>query len=188
MQTIDWRRPLWLALLVAASIAFSLGFACAVPLAAFAAIAALTMTRGAALVLILAVITTNQCLGFTVLHYPRTPDAFAWGGAFVLVGVLAVLAGGWVKKRSVPLGPILTSAAVFLAAFAIYEGGLFLFTIGSNSDLYPYSAAAILRVFVINAVAFVGLLIASQLAASAGLATSPERSLPMPHRPLRRAL
>ncbi len=39
-----WRRPLWIAVLVVASAVFSLGFACAVPLAAFAAIAALTLS------------------------------------------------------------------------------------------------------------------------------------------------
>jgi hypothetical protein len=37
-----WRHLFWLALLVGASIAFSLGFACAIPFAAFAAAAALT--------------------------------------------------------------------------------------------------------------------------------------------------
>jgi hypothetical protein len=36
-MSIGWRRPIWIALLVAASIAFSLGFACATPFAAFAA-------------------------------------------------------------------------------------------------------------------------------------------------------
>ena len=36
-----WRHLLWLVVLVGASVAFSLGFACAVPLAAFAAAAAL---------------------------------------------------------------------------------------------------------------------------------------------------
>jgi hypothetical protein len=40
------RRLLWIALLVVASAVFSLGFACAVPLAAFAAVAALTLSRG----------------------------------------------------------------------------------------------------------------------------------------------
>ena len=41
----DWRHPLWLGLLVVASGVFSLGLACAVPLAAFAAAAALSLSR-----------------------------------------------------------------------------------------------------------------------------------------------
>jgi hypothetical protein len=58
-----WRRPLWIALLVAASVAFTLGFACATPLAAFAAIAALSMPRKDALLLIGLVWLANQAVG-----------------------------------------------------------------------------------------------------------------------------
>ena len=57
---IDWRRPIWIALLVIASIAFSLGFACATPFAAFAAAAALTMNRRDAMLLVGLVWLANQ--------------------------------------------------------------------------------------------------------------------------------
>ena len=75
------RRPLWIALLVVASVVFSLGFACAVPLAAFAAIAALTLSRRDAFALVGAVWLANQIAGFTLLHYPMDPSTFAWGAA-----------------------------------------------------------------------------------------------------------
>ena len=48
----DWRYAAWLALLVAASVAFTLGFACAVPLAAFGAATALTLPRRGALLVV----------------------------------------------------------------------------------------------------------------------------------------
>ena len=60
-----WRRPLWIALLVGASVAFTLGFACATSLAAFAAIAALSMPRKDALLLIGLVWLANQAVGFS---------------------------------------------------------------------------------------------------------------------------
>ena len=65
-----WRKPLWIALLVLASVVFSLGFACAVPLAAFAAIAALTLGKRDAFVLVGAVWLANQIAGFAINHYP----------------------------------------------------------------------------------------------------------------------
>jgi len=90
----DWRHPLWLALLVAASVVFSLGLACAAPFTAFGAAAALTLSRRDALVLVMSVWLANQLVGFTLLHYPWTANAFAWGGALGVVAVLATLARG----------------------------------------------------------------------------------------------
>ena len=73
------RQLLWLAPLIGASVAFSLGLACATPFAAFAAAAALTLSRRDAYVLILSVWLANQFVGFTVLSYPWTASTLAWG-------------------------------------------------------------------------------------------------------------
>jgi hypothetical protein len=100
-----WRRPLWIALLAAASVAFTLGFACAAPLAAFAAIAALSMPRKDALLLIGLVWLANQAVGFSVLHYPWTADCFAWGIGLGIVALLATLGAAWTAERFNPLGP-----------------------------------------------------------------------------------
>ena len=169
--SIDWRRLVWLTVLVAASVALSLCFACAVPLAAFVAFAALTMNRRTGLFLILAVVLANQCVGFTVLHYPFGPDTLAWAAAFAFVGVLAVLASGWAYRSTALVSPIVAYASAFLAAFAAYEGGLFLITVLSSNGLEPYAAAVVLRVFTINAAAFLGLLVAARIAAAVGLGT-----------------
>jgi hypothetical protein len=48
----NWRRLVWLGLLISASVAFSLGLTCAAPFAAFAAAAALTLSRCDSLVLV----------------------------------------------------------------------------------------------------------------------------------------
>jgi hypothetical protein len=104
----DWRHPLWLALLVSASVVFSLGLACAAPFTAFGAAAALTLSRRDALVLVMSVWLANQPVGFTLLHYPWTANAFAWGVALGVVAVLATLASQWVAKRSADAARVLS--------------------------------------------------------------------------------
>src|SRR5262245_46065203 len=119
-----WRHLLWLALLVSASVAFSLGFACAVPLAAFAAAAALTLSRADALGLILSVWLANQLVGFSVLGYPWTLGTFAWGIALGIVAVVATLVSQWTAARLAEANRVFKLAAVFLIAFAVYEAAL----------------------------------------------------------------
>jgi hypothetical protein len=171
-----WRRPLWIALLVAASVAFTLGFACATPLAAFAAIAALSMPRKDALLLIGLVWLANQAVGFSVLHYPWTADCFAWGIGLGIVALLATLGAAWTAERFNPLGR-LASAMALLTAFAIYEGLLFLTSIIVQSGVEDYTAAIVGRIFAMNAVAFIGLLVVNRIGVSAGLAPEPRRQL-----------
>ncbi|VFU17577.1 hypothetical protein [Methylocella tundrae] len=167
-----WRKPAWIALLAAASVAFTLGFACATPLAAFAAIAALTMTRRDALLLVGLVWGANQCVGFGVLHYPWTVDCLAWGLALGVIALLSVFAAEFGAKRLIGRNGILASIAAFLAAFAVYEGLLFLTSIIVQSGVENYGPLIIGRIFAINAVAFVGLLAVSKLGASAGLVSA----------------
>ena len=159
-----WRRPLWIALLVAASVAFTLGFACATPLAAFAAVAALTMTRRDALFLIGLVWLANQCVGFSVLHYPRTADCLAWGIGLGIVALLSVLGAEFGAKRFIAMNRIiLASTVAFLSAFGVYEGLLFIASMIFQSGIEDYAPAIVGRSFAINAVAFIGLLVANRL-------------------------
>jgi hypothetical protein len=165
----DWRHPLWLGLLIAASVAFSLGLACAVPLAAFAAAAALSLSRRDALLLILLVWLANQLVGFTVLHYPWTASTFAWGVVLGAVAVLATLAGEWIAGRLVDARRAFTVVATFLIAFAVYEATLFAVSATLLGGTEIYTAAIQGRIFAINAAAFVGLLALNRLATSVGL-------------------
>ncbi|MGO9674636.1 MAG: hypothetical protein ACLPSF_10810 [Methylocella sp.] len=172
-----WRKPVWIALLVAASAAFTLAFACATPFAAFAAVAALTMTRRDALLLVGLVWFANQCVGFGVLHYPWTADCLAWGAGLGIIALLSVLAAEFGAKRLIGRNGILASIKAFLAAFAIYEGLLFLTSIAVQSGVEDYTAAIVGRILAINAVAFAGLLALNKLGASAGLVPAPSGQL-----------
>lgn len=93
-----WRHHLWLALLVCASVAFSLGFACATPFAAFGNGAALTLNRRDAILLTGAVWLANQFVGFIILRYPWTITSFACGFAIGAAAILATLAARWTTR------------------------------------------------------------------------------------------
>src|SRR5438132_11138011 len=99
-----WRHWLWLAVLVGTSVAFTLGLACAVPLVAFAAAAALTLSRRDGLVLIAAVWLANQLVGFAVLGYPWTASTLAWGAVLGAVAVLTTGTGQWTVRRLMGTG------------------------------------------------------------------------------------
>ncbi len=174
-----WRKPVWIGLLAAASVAFTLGFACATPLAAFAAVAALTMPRRDALLLVGSRLARQPRRRISaLLHYPWTADCLAWGAGFGAIGLLSVFAAEFGAKHFTGANGILASIAAFLTAFAVYEGLLFVASHIVQSGIENYTAAIVGRVFAINAIAFIGLLAVNKLGASAGLAPAPgHRSL-----------
>ena len=165
----SWRHHLWLPLLVCASVAFSLGFACAAPFAAFSTAAALTLNRRDAMLLTGAVWLANQFVGFIVLRYPWTITSFTWGVAIGSAAILATLAARWTTRaldKAVWTGRYL---AVFAAAFAVFEGVLFmvsLVVLGGTEDFTPPIVGWI---FAVNAGALIGLFVLNWLAMVVGL-------------------
>ena len=103
----DRRFALWAATLVSATVVSSFTFACAVPLAGFAAVAALTASRREALLLTGAIWLTNQAMGFLFLHYPTDSMTLFWGGALGVIALLSCESAGllraplsWVCRRA----------------------------------------------------------------------------------------
>ena len=143
-----------IAALAIASILFTLGFACAVPLGAFSAIAAMSFARPQALMAIGAVWLANQLWGFAVMHYPTDGETFAWGAA---LGVIALLSCGAAMLTIRRLPGAVGAGAAFLTAFAVYEGSLIAIDIATNQSADDFSAATVLRIFLINGCAFGGL-------------------------------
>ena len=168
-----WRHWLWLAVLVGTSVAFTLGLACAVPLAAFAAAAALTLSRQDALVLIIAVWLANQLVGFTMLDYPWTASTISWGIALGTVAVLATVASQQNVRRSIDMPRAVSFTATFLVAFVVYEALLFAISVTLLGGVEIYTVAIQGRIFVVNAAAFAGLLVLHRLAVSVGFALRP---------------
>lgn len=178
-MTLGLRHRSWIALLVAASLVLTLGFACAVPLAAFAAVAALTLRRRDALIAVGLVWLANQAVGFTVLQYPWTTETLAWGVALLAVGFAATLAAElYVARYSLPQS-LAVAPVAFLVAFAAYEGLLFAVSAAVQSGTEAYSIGTMARIFAINALAFVGLVAISKLSASwPSLSRANHRALP----------
>src|SRR5882757_6642708 len=102
----------WIALVVLSAIAFSWVFACATPFVALAALAGTRMPARQAALLILATWLANQVIGFGVLGYPVTANAFAWGAGIGLAALLATGAAAWVGRRA-RRHPALATAAAF---------------------------------------------------------------------------
>jgi hypothetical protein len=152
---------------------FSLGLACALPLAAFAAASALSLSRRDALLLIVLVWLANQLVGFILLDYPWTASTFAWGAVLGIVAILATLASLWMAERFGSTPHSVRFAATFLIAFVVYEVALFAVSVSLLGGTEIYTAAIQGRIFIINAAAFVGLLVLNRLAASVGLANRP---------------
>ncbi len=167
----DWRGPIWLALLVIASVAFSFAFKCAVPFAAFGAVAACTLPRRDAYGLIGAVWLANQGVGFACLNYPWTVNTFAWGAALGITALVSTLAARVAVQKLASVWGVARSGISFLAAYAAYEAALILFSL-MLGGIEDHTLINQLRIFEINAGAFVGLLVIDRVGVAAGLAPS----------------
>jgi hypothetical protein len=137
--------------LAVASILLTIGFACAVPLAAFAAIAAIAFNRREALVAIGAVWLANQTWGFAFMHYPTDAETFAWGGALGIVALLSCEASGLTMRR---LPGIAGACTTFLVTFLVYEGSLIAIDLAIGQSVDDFAAATVMRIFLINVCAF----------------------------------
>jgi hypothetical protein len=168
-----WRHVLWLALLVGTSFVFTLGLACAIPFAAFAATAALTLSRRDALVSISLVWFANQLLGFTMLGYPWTASTFEWGVVLGVVAILATLVSRRIAVRLATAPWVVSSAVTFLLAFTVYEVALFATSALWLGGIEDYAAAIQVRIFAINIAAFTAFVVVNRLITPVGLVLKP---------------
>jgi hypothetical protein len=138
-------------LLTAASVVLTLGFACALPLAAFAAISALLFKRGAAIAALLSVWLANQVMGFACLHYPADFSTIAWGAALGGIGLVSLGAARVVLAR---LHGFAGLGMGFIAAFVVYEGSIYAASLASGADVSHFTLDGVTRILLINAAAF----------------------------------
>ncbi|MBI1979998.1 MAG: hypothetical protein HYS63_00210 [Methylocystis sp.] len=155
---------LWAATLISASLLSSFTFACALPLAGFAAVAALTAARREALLLTGAIWFANQAVGFLFLHYPTDAMTLFWGGALGVIALLSCESAGLLARRFPGLSGGL---AAFLASFVVYESLVLLITAAIGPGVDHFTAPVVSRIFFINLGAFVGLLMLKAAGAAA---------------------
>lgn len=161
----DWRRPFWLALLIVSSVAFTLGFACAVPFAAFAAASALTLPRKDAIMLMLGVWLANQLTGFLFMNYPLDTNTLVWGTALGVTALVSLFAARAVATRFSNSNPLVNATVTFFAAFVAYEACCYAFSLAlGGTENYTFVIQS--RLFVLNVGALVGLFALNQIGSS----------------------
>lgn len=152
-----WLRSLWLALLITASALLTTVYTCVTPFAAFAVLAAISLSRGHAVLLTLAVWTVNQAVGFGALNYPWTGTTAAWGLAIGGAAVIGTLAAHWIAGRFPSPRAAVQALAAFVVAFAFYELSLYTVAASMLGGTGAFATPIIARVLLINAVTLVGL-------------------------------
>lgn len=163
------RRLLWIGLLTAATLLMSGVFACAVPFAALAAIAAFDTERNDGLWLVGAVWLANQIYGFAFLGYPHEAQAYAWGVTMGIGAIAAYYAARAVVAALAPKGALLAVAAALPVAFTVYEAAIFVGTLVLTRGEGAFNTNVVAYVAIVEVVAFLGLLIAHRLAVAVGL-------------------
>lgn len=170
MQTRDPSQPIWpvrlawLAVFIATSLLFSAVLRCAVPLVAFVAICALRQRRREALLSVAVIWLAVEGLGFTALHFPVEPSAFAWAAA---VGGALLAATGAAASVARNTRGIARVVGTLLTAFCAYEGLLVAVTLAAGASLQAYTPTILLQVLALNGATFAGLLAVRALAAEA---------------------
>lgn len=153
---------IWIALIAGLTVIGSFAFACAAPLAAVAALAALKMGRNEGLALVVTAWLVNQAVGFLLLSYPHTADSYAWGAAIGVSAVLGFLAARVATRPAMPR--LLSLTAAFAAAFVAYQIGLYLAGVTFAYEGDAFSMAIVTEVLVINSVAYVAFVLVHRAA------------------------
>ena len=162
-----WFRPVWFGSLIVISAAITTVFTCVTPFAAFAVIAAATVSRRDAVMLAVALWLTNQAVGFGLLHYPWTASTFAWGAALGVAAVIGALAALWTFARLGVQPALAQSVAAFAASFALYQLTLYAVAAAWLGGVEMFAPAIVGQVLAINAVTLVGLFALRPLVAGA---------------------
>lgn len=151
---LDGSNFAWPAALGTATVLGTLATACMLPFVGLAVVAAATMSMRRAAQTVAALWAINQVLGFSLLGYPPTGDAFAWGAALGLASMAAML----IARRVIGAnsGSVAHLVAAFVVAFAVYELLLFGFALVAGGT-ETFAPAIVLQILVNDASWFAGL-------------------------------
>lgn len=167
-ETGNFRNLIWIGLVTVASVVLTGVYACALPLAALAAFAALDVERRDGLLLIGSVWLANQLLGFLALGYPHDFQAYAWGVAMLGATIVAYLAARQVLSTFAGSSKALAVVLGLVMAFAAYQILLYAATyvIGGGTDAFAMSIVQ--QLAIVNAISFAVLLIAHRILVAVG--------------------
>ena len=178
-----WAHQVWLVGLVVGVSVLSFVFACATPFAAFAVLAAMTLSRPDAIRTTVALWMVNQVIGYGVLGYPRAVSSVTWGLAIGIAAVSCTLVARLILRRlSVARGPIRTAVALG-ATFAVYEAALFTLAVAGLGGTGSFAAPIVGRVLAINVAAFAGLYALHRIGFAVGIGRPPAIAKTRPRLP-----
>jgi hypothetical protein len=163
-HVVSTNNAVWLGLLIFVSGALTATYSCITPFAAFAAIAAATLSRRGGVVVIVALWLVNQAVGFGMLHYPWTASTVAWGIAIGGAAVMSTVAAQSTIRRLSSRGMAVAVLIAFTVAFASYELILYGTAASFLGGRDAFSAAIIVEVLLVNTAALMGLVGLNQVA------------------------
>lgn len=114
---------IWSAVLGTATIMGSYALACVFPFAALAAVAALTVSKRSAVILMIAVWAANQAVGFGLMDYPHEAATYAWGVIILVASMAALAAAGACNRENWSLAT--RAGTGLIAAIATYQAIMF---------------------------------------------------------------
>jgi hypothetical protein len=131
---------IWAAVLTLAVILGSLVLSCVAPLGALAVALATTLGLRASLSVMTLVWLVNQAVGFTLFHFPRTPNSFGWGLAIGIAALLIVIVARAVMRWTARWNGLLRICVALVVAIAVYQAALFAatFVLGGR-DMFTVS-------------------------------------------------
>lgn len=144
----------WPAALGTATVLGTLAAACMMPFVGLAVVAGTTMSTRRAALTVATIWAFNQLAGFTLLGYPMTGYAFAWGAALGLASMTAMLIARRVTTGT--SGAVAYLAGAFLMAFVAYETLLFGFALLAGG-VETFAPAIVLQILINDGLWFVGL-------------------------------
>jgi hypothetical protein len=163
------RRWIWIAILAGSTLGFSVVFACAMPFAALATLAALGLGRRDATTALAVAWIGNQIVGYGLLGYPQTFESIGWGVAIGVATLLAFEAARGGRDFAILSGGLAMAAVAFAAAFVAYEGTLLAATLVLPSGDGAFSAAVVGYVLQTNLLGLAVLAVISVAIEAAGL-------------------
>jgi hypothetical protein len=158
---------LWIALLVASAALLSGALVCATPFAAFAALAAITLPRRAAVSAAACAWLADQLVGFAILHFPIGFESMTWSAILLAAMIATIFAVRNVCGALARFGTLASIVAGFLASQLVFRGlmivaasilgGIEGFTIANLAFLSAVDFATVAGLLAISDVAvFVG--------------------------------
>lgn len=169
LQITGIPRLLWLAFLIVATIGLSAAFKCAMPFAALAAMAALTLPRKETIAFIMTAWAANQFVGFAFLGYPTDSMTLQWGAIMGVCAFMSAIAASFMAKHSEGHAAITGIAVTFIAAFIGFQGTLLLGNLYMLGGLEAFTLASKIYIAKLNIAALVGLWLVNRIAAKAGV-------------------